>query len=479
MTSRQYYYGHIFADPQDVNTVYTFCAKYFYKSTDGGTKYTEVQTPHGDYHDLWIDPNNHLRMVNGSDGGAAVTFNGGRTWSSIDNQPTGQFYTAITDNSVPYRVVRLAAGQHALSRSRAAPTAAASPPTTGTRSAAARAATSRRRLRIPPVIFGGSYFGLMTRYDEPRGETRNMTIWPDYNGGRTAADVKYRFQWTYPIIVSPHDGKAVYAGAQVLFRSTNERPELGGNQPRPDAQRQGEGTRRTTRGVLLDDLHDRPVAARARYDLDRIRRWSRARDAQRGPGLAECDAARASSRSLASTSSRHRRTTPGRRTSRPTRYQLDDFAPSIFKTTDYGQTWADDRRREFPRIPSCASSARIPAERICSMPAPKAGVYYSLDGGAAMAVAAAQSADRADHRSHAQERRPHRGDPGARVLDSRRCRGPARAGDDRAASSAHLFAPRDAIRSPRAGFGRGACRRRPESAGRRDHHLSTGRCAAR
>jgi len=104
MTSRQYYYGHIFADPQELDTVYTFCAKYFYKSTDGGKTYTEVQTPHGDYHDLWIDPHNHLRMVNGSDGGAAVTFNGGRTWSSIENQPTGQFYTAITDNNSPYRV---------------------------------------------------------------------------------------------------------------------------------------------------------------------------------------------------------------------------------------------------------------------------------------------------------------------------------------------------------------------------------------
>ncbi len=104
MTSRQYYYGHIFADPQELDTVYTFCAKYFYKSTDGGKTYREVPTPHGDYHDLWIDPHDHLRMVNGSDGGAAVTFNGGRSWTSLDNQPTAQFYTAITDNSVPYRI---------------------------------------------------------------------------------------------------------------------------------------------------------------------------------------------------------------------------------------------------------------------------------------------------------------------------------------------------------------------------------------
>ena len=71
------------------------------------------------------------------------------------------------------------------------------------------------------MIFGGSYFGLMTRYDERTGESQNVTVWPDYNGGRTAADVKYRFQWTYPIIVSPHDGNTVYTGAQFVFRSTN------------------------------------------------------------------------------------------------------------------------------------------------------------------------------------------------------------------------------------------------------------------
>jgi BNR/Asp-box repeat. len=146
MTSRQYYYGHIFADPQDVNTVYTFCAKYFYKSTDGGTTYTEVQTPHSDYHDLWIDPKDHLRMVNGSDGGAAVTFNGGRTWTSLDNQPTAQFYAVTTDNSIPYRSTGRSRTTRP-SRLRAGPTAPASPRPTGTRSAGARAAISQRPRR--------------------------------------------------------------------------------------------------------------------------------------------------------------------------------------------------------------------------------------------------------------------------------------------------------------------------------------------
>ena len=220
MTSRQYYYGHIFADPLDVNTVYTFCAKYFYKSTDGGKTYSEVQTPHSDYHDLWIDPKDSRRMVNGSDGGAAVTFNGGRSWSSLDNQPTAQFYAVITDNGTPYRIYGSQQDNTTVStasRTNGAGITEADWHSVGGGESGYLAPTGSN----PPVVYGGSYFGLMTRYDERTGESRNVTIWPDYNGGRTAADMKYRFQWTYPIIVSPHDGTTVYAAAQVVFRSVN------------------------------------------------------------------------------------------------------------------------------------------------------------------------------------------------------------------------------------------------------------------
>ena len=133
-----------------MNTVYTFCAKYFYKSTDGGKTYSEVQTPHGDYHDLWIDPHNHLRMVNGSDGGAAVTFNGGRTWSSLENQPTAQFYTVITDNNDPYRVYGSQQDNTTVSIASRTEAARHHLGATGTPWAAARAATSRRRRQCPP-----------------------------------------------------------------------------------------------------------------------------------------------------------------------------------------------------------------------------------------------------------------------------------------------------------------------------------------
>ena len=105
MTSRQYYYGHIFADPQKLDVVYTFSSKTFYKSVDGGTTWDiHIQTPHSDYHDLWIDPHDDQRMINGNDGGATVTFDGGKSWTAEMNQPTGQFYTVRADNSFPYRV---------------------------------------------------------------------------------------------------------------------------------------------------------------------------------------------------------------------------------------------------------------------------------------------------------------------------------------------------------------------------------------
>jgi hypothetical protein len=154
-------------------------------------------------------------MVNGSDGGASVTFNGGRTWSSMDNQPTAQFYAVITDHGSPYRVY--GSQQDNTTVSIASRTTGAGitendwHPVGGGESGYLAPTPSN-----PTVVYGGSYFGLMTRYDERTGDSQNTTVWPDYNGGRTAAEVKYRFQWTYPIIVSPHDGNTGMA-AQFVF----------------------------------------------------------------------------------------------------------------------------------------------------------------------------------------------------------------------------------------------------------------------
>jgi len=378
MTSRQYYYGHIFADPADANTMYTFCAKYFYKSTDGGKTYTEVQTPHSDYHDLWIDPKDPRRMVNGSDGGASVTFNGGRTWSAQDNQPTGQFYAVVTDHGIPYRVY--GSQQDNTTVSIASRTNGAGitqtdwHPVGGGESGYLAPTPSN-----PPVIFGGSYFGLMTRYDERTGESQNVTVWPDYNGGRTAADVKYRFQWTYPIIVSPHDANTVYAGAQVVFRSTN-----GGRSwdtISPDLTRNDTAKQK---GGRLEEYYS-TIFTIAESPKEKGVIWTGSDDGlihvTRNGGRdwqnVTPPAIQPYTRINIIDASPHDGATAFVAANR---YQLDDLRPYIYKTSDYGQSW-QAIASGLPERSFVRTVREDPKRRSLLYAGTETGVYFSLDGG--------------------------------------------------------------------------------------------------
>jgi photosystem II stability/assembly factor-like uncharacterized protein len=453
MTSRQYYYGHIFADPLDANTVYTFCAKYFYKSTDGGKTYTEVQTPHSDYHDLWIDPKDHLRMVNGSDGGAAITFNGGRTWTSLDNQPTAQFYAVTTDNSIPYRIY--GSQQDNTTVSIASRTDGSGITTTdwhtvGGGESGYLAATPSN----PPVVFGGSYFGLMTRYDERTGQTRNVTIWPDYNGGRMAADVKYRFQWTYPIIVSPHDGNTMYAAAQVLFRSTNGGQSWEAISPdltRNDKAKQKGGRleeyystvftiaeSRREKGVIWTGSDDGLVQVTRNGGRD----WQNVTPPALQP-YTRVNIIEASPHD------------PGTAYVAANRYQLDDFRPFIFKTTDYGRSW-QTIASGIPERSFVRTVREDPTRRGLLFAGTETGVYYSLDGGARWeslqlnlpVVPITDLAIKNGDLVAATQGRAFW------VLDDIT---PLETMSDAVTTAAaHLFPPREAVRTRRGGFGRGA-----------------------
>jgi len=378
MTSRQYYYGHIFADPLDPNTMYTFCAKYFYKSTDGGKTYSEVQTPHSDYHDLWIDPKDPKRMVNGSDGGASVTFNGGRTWSSQDNQPTAQFYAVITDRGTPYRVY--GSQQDNTTVSIASRTNGAGitqtdwHPVGGGESGYLAPTPSS-----PPVIFGGSYFGLMTRYDERTGDSQNITVWPDYNGGRTAADVKYRFQWTYPIIVSPHDGNTIYTGAQFVFRSTNGGRSWDTISPdltRNDVAKQNGGRLEeyySTIFTIAESPKEKGVIWAGSDDgLIHVTR-NGGRDWQN----VTPPAIQPYTRINIIDASPHDAATAFVAANR---YQLDDYRPYVYKTTDYGKSW----QAITSGIPERAFARTVredPVRKNLLYAGTESGVYFSLDGG--------------------------------------------------------------------------------------------------
>ncbi|HTB10441.1 MAG TPA: hypothetical protein VK752_02660 [Bryobacteraceae bacterium] len=219
LRQRAWYYTHIYADPKNADSVYVLNTG-VYRSNDGGRTYTSIQTPHGDNHDLWIDPNDPQRMIESNDGGANISFNAGRTWSSENNQPTAQFYRVALDDDFPY---------HAYG--------AQQDNTTVRTATRGRGGITERDWydvgggesgwiapdpRNSNVVYAGSYGNLITRFDAFTGVQRNINPWPDNPMGHPAADLKYRFQWSFPIIISPHDPKVIYAGANVLFKSTDE-----------------------------------------------------------------------------------------------------------------------------------------------------------------------------------------------------------------------------------------------------------------
>ena len=182
LRSRQYYYGHIFADSQQADTLYVFSSKHFLKSTDGGKTYTHIETPHGDYHDLWIDPHDNQRMVDGNDGGAIVTFNGGKSWSTVLNQPTAQIYTVSADNGFPYHVY--GAQQDNTTLGIASRT---SGPGIGLTDwyevGGGESGYVEPDPEDPDIIYAGSFWGILTRYDHRTGSVRNISAWPDFPGG--------------------------------------------------------------------------------------------------------------------------------------------------------------------------------------------------------------------------------------------------------------------------------------------------------
>ncbi|MGH9900821.1 MAG: WD40/YVTN/BNR-like repeat-containing protein, partial [Pyrinomonadaceae bacterium] len=219
LRQRAWYYTRIYADTQNPEAVYVLNVGFF-KSNDGGRTFNAISVPHSDNHDLWIAPNDAARMVEGNDGGANVSFNGGRTWTEQD-QPTAQFYRVTTDNDFPYHVY--GAQQDNSTVKIASRTAGF-----GIDRDDWHAVGGGESGWIAPhpkdseVVFAGSYGGLITRFDRRTGQLRNVTVWPDNPMGAGAEAMKYRFQWNFPIFYSPHEPHALYAAANVLFRSTDE-----------------------------------------------------------------------------------------------------------------------------------------------------------------------------------------------------------------------------------------------------------------
>lgn len=221
LRQRAWYFSGVTADPKDPESLWIQNVR-LHRSKDGGKSFTQVATPHGDHHDHWIDPADPDRIASANDGGGCISNDGGLTWTTQANQPTAQIYRVSTDNAFPYRLLGAQQDNSALRiRSRSLSGGAIGErdwePTAGGESGWITAKPD-----APDIVFGGSYMGYLVRLDHGTDAERGVNVWPEDTMGHAAKDVKYRFQWNFPLLFSRHDAKRLYTAGNLLFASDNE-----------------------------------------------------------------------------------------------------------------------------------------------------------------------------------------------------------------------------------------------------------------
>lgn len=341
---RAWYYNKVFVDPANENLVY--CPNVnFMVSKDGGKTFSSIHTPHGDHHDLWIDPEDGKRMIVADDGGAQTSFDAGGNWSTYYNQPTAQVYRVSTDNAFPYRVL---GGQQDNSAFRIksrtyGSTIAASDMETA---AGAESGYVVADPLNPDITYGGNYMGMLERLDHKTGESRLINVWPVDNIGAGADSARYRFQWNYPIFFSPNNPKRLYAAGNHLFVSENEgkswetiSPDLTTNDKSKQVSSGGVITKDNT-GVEYYCTIFTAAESPLEKDLlwtgsddglihvskDAGKNWDNVTPAGLSKGMmwncVDVDPFKKGTAYFVGT-----------------RYKLDDFTPYIYKTEDYGKSW--------------------------------------------------------------------------------------------------------------------------------------------
>ncbi len=220
LRQRAWYYSRIYADTQNVDKLYVMNVSYGV-STDGGKTFTLKNAPHGDHHDLWIDPNNNNRMIIADDGGAQISNDGGSNWSTYYNQPTAQFYRVTTDNTFPYRIYG-AQQDNTTIRIFNRTTGSSIGESDWEPTAGGESAHLAPDPKNNDIVYGGTFKGYLMREDHSVDQTRSINIWPNNPAGSGAEIMKYRFNWNFPVKFSIHDTNRLYAGSNFLHVTTNE-----------------------------------------------------------------------------------------------------------------------------------------------------------------------------------------------------------------------------------------------------------------
>ena len=384
LIARSWYYIHVFADPQDENVVYVLNAP-FMKSTDGGKSFNKVSVPHGDNHGLWINPNNNKNMINANDGGANISFNGGKSWSTQKNQPTAQFYRVITDNRFPYYVY----GGQQDNSSVAIPSA-----TSGRgidwsdwyRAAGCESAYLAFDPDNPVDVYGGCYQGLIQKLNVMTKKSRSIMAYEYLGLGSVAKDQKFRFNWNAPIIASPHDSEIIYHAGNVVFRTQDGgdswdiiSPDLTRNEIEkqdmgsiPFTNEAAGGEVYNTIMYLAESPHEPGLLWAGSDDglvhitKDGGDNWKNVTPKGMDEGIVN-----------AIDISPHN---PGTAYVAFTRYKFGDITPYIYKTTNYGKSWTlkikGIEKDAFVRV-----VREDPTKENLLYAGTETGLYISINGG--------------------------------------------------------------------------------------------------
>ncbi|MGY3795308.1 VPS10 domain-containing protein [Aquimarina sp. 433] len=344
LRQRAWYYTRIYADPKDKDVVYVVNVSY-HKSKDGGKNFSSFRAPHGDHHDLWIAPENPKRMVIGDDGGAQITYDGGETWSTYHNQPTSQFYRVTTDNSFPYRIYA-AQQDNSTIRINHRSTGWSISEDDWESTAGGESAHIAVDPKNNDIVYGGSYDGFLTRVNHKTETVRSISVWPDNPMGHGAEDMKYRFQWNFPIMFSKHNPNRLYTFSNQVHVTENEgqsweviSPDLTRNDPSKLKSSGGPITQDNTsveyyctifaaaesplkEGLLWTGSDDGLV----HVSKDGGKNWSNVTP----KGMPEW---------MMINSIEPSAFDEGTCYIAGTRYKSGDFTPYLYKTTNYGQSW--------------------------------------------------------------------------------------------------------------------------------------------
>jgi photosystem II stability/assembly factor-like uncharacterized protein len=383
---RAWYFSHVFADPVSPDVVYIANTGLF-RSADGGKSFDLLPAPHGDHHALWIDPKDPKRMINGNDGGATVSVDGGKTWTPPYNQPTAQFYHVAVDNHVPYRIYGAQQDNTTV--------AIASRDDDGVIGRQAwypvgggESGYIAPDPKDPEIVYANSEGGITTRYDHRTNNFRDASVYPLDVSGNGAENLKYRQQWTEPLFVSQYSSDVLYTAAQYVFKSSDQGRSW--HAISPDLTRNDKSKQKPSGGSITLDItsveYYDTVFALAESPRQQGLLWAGTDDGlihltrDDGANWANVTPKDMPAWSMVSLveASPHDAATAYAAIDR---HKLDDLKPLIYRTHDFGKTWT----RIVTGIPEGAYVRAVredPTQKGLLYAGTELGVYVSMDDGA-------------------------------------------------------------------------------------------------